>query len=302
MANETENGNRRGLGRGLAALIGDAPAPIAGAEAANPARGKSLDGMTMVGLDQLRPGTAQPRRHFDETELEELSKSLKKQGVLQPIVVRPASAGAPDQYEIIAGERRWRAAQKARLHEVPVLVRALSDRDALEIAIVENVQRADLNPIEEAEAFRRLMSEFDYTQEQLAETLGKSRSHIANMLRLEGVTPFIREALIAGKLSTGHARALIGLAEADKIAQEILDQGMSVRQVEKRVASVRKAPTRGATPPRATPDADIRAVEKTLSEATGLVVKLRDTDGKGTVEIGYKTLEQLDTLITKLTR
>ena len=313
---------KRGLGRGLSALIGettkkalDEAAPVAApstAAAASPqaTSGVGNQGFQLLGIDQLVPGKFQPRRYFDEDELRALATSLEKSGVLQPLLVRPLSAtdGAKGaaQFEIIAGERRWRAAQLAKLHTVPVIVQALSDGVALEVGIIENVQRADLNPIEEAEGYQRLIEEFSYTQAELAETIGKSRSHIANILRLTSATPKVRDGLIMGRLSMGHARALLGHPQADQLVKKIISDGLSVRAVEALVAQTKsdhgktdKATRSSRT---ATKTADTRALEKTLADRLGLNVSLDDKgDGSGgQLHIEYKSLEQLDALIAHL--
>ena len=313
---------KRGLGRGLSALIGettkkalDEAAPVAApstAAAASPQATSGVDnqGFQLLGIDQLVPGKFQPRRYFDEDELRALATSLEKSGVLQPLLVRPLSAtdGAKGaaQFEIIAGERRWRAAQLAKLHTVPVIVQALSDSVALEVGIIENVQRADLNPIEEAEGYQRLIEEFSYTQAELAETIGKSRSHIANILRLTSATPKVRDGLIMGRLSMGHARALLGHPQADQLVKKIISDGLSVRAVEALVAQTKsdhgktdKATRSSRT---ATKTADTRALEKTLADRLGLNVSLDDKgDGSGgQLHIEYKSLEQLDALIAHL--
>ena len=238
---------KRGLGRGLSALIGDtAEQPVsaaAAATAAQPAAGQT-DGMVWIGIDQLQPGKFQPRKHFDDEELAALAASIGKSGVLQPLLVRPAGDGA---YEIIAGERRWRAAQQARLHQVPAIVQPINDVTALEIGIIENVQRADLNPIEEAEGYQRLIDEFAYTQAELAETIGKSRSHIANLLRLTGAPEPVKKALIDGSISMGHARALLTADHAAELVRQIIAEGLSVRAVEK-LAGAAASATGGAKP------------------------------------------------------
>ena len=313
---------KRGLGRGLSALIGettkkalDEAAPVAApstAAAASPqaASGVGNQGFQLLGIDQLVPGKFQPRRYFDEDELRALATSLEKSGVLQPLLVRPLSAtdGAKGaaQFEIIAGERRWRAAQLAKLHTVPVIVQALSDSVALEVGIIENVQRADLNPIEEAEGYQRLIEEFSYTQADLAETIGKSRSHIANILRLTSATPKVRDGLIMGTLSMGHARALLGHPQADQLVKKIIADGLSVRAVEALVAQTKsdhgKTDKVTRSSRTATKTADTRALEKTLADRLGLNVSLDDKgDGSGgQLHIEYKSLEQLDALIAHL--
>ncbi|MGB0478069.1 MAG: ParB/RepB/Spo0J family partition protein [Parvibaculales bacterium] len=300
----------RGLGRGLSALIGDAaPTPVAVMPSADPGQSatKAADsGLRYVGIDELKAGAFQPRKNFAKEELDALAASVEKSGVLQPLLVRPCDDG----FEIIAGERRWRAAQQARLHQVPVIVQPVNDVTALEIGLVENVQRADLNPVEEAEGYQRLIDEFAYTQAELAETIGKSRSHIANLLRLSGAPSVIRQALIDGTLSMGHARALLGLQNPEKHAAALITQivksGMSVRAVEKLVAAqsaiMGKSPTatrRGASEK----SADTRQLEKQLADALGLTVALDDKGKKGgELRIGYKTLEQLDGLMARLLR
>lgn len=313
---------KRGLGRGLSALIGettkkalDEAAPVAApstATAASPqaTSGVGNQGFQLLGIDQLVPGKFQPRRYFDEDELRALATSLEKSGVLQPLLVRPLSAtdGAKGaaQFEIIAGERRWRAAQLAKLHTVPVIVQALSDSVALEVGIIENVQRADLNPIEEAEGYQRLIEEFSYTQAELAETIGKSRSHIANILRLTSATPKVRDGLIMGTLSMGHARALLGHPQADQLVKKIIADGLSVRAVEALVAQTKsdhgKTDKVTRSSRTATKTADTRALEKTLADRLGLNVSLDDKgDGSGgQLHIEYKSLEQLDALIAHL--
>ncbi len=318
---------KRGLGRGLSALIGEAVAAPGQAVQQEQAQQESTQhemiGLRQLGIDQLRPGRFQPRVHFDVDELQTLAASIGKSGVLQPLLVRPvkdAAAGADDQFEIIAGERRWRAAQIAQLHTVPVLVKALSNAVALEMAIVENVQRTDLNPIEESEAYQRLIDEFAYTQADLAQTIGKSRSHIANILRLQSATPGLRALLIDGKLSMGHARALLGHNDADTLAHMVVRDGLSVRAVEALAAGGKKSSAghagKTARPVRTVTikDADTRALEKTLADALGLTVQIDDygtelgtgpdIDGGngrgGCVRIDYKSLEQLDGVVARL--
>ncbi|MGC6512236.1 MAG: ParB/RepB/Spo0J family partition protein [Parvibaculales bacterium] len=302
---------KRGLGRGLSALIGDAaidpvPAPEAdtpvtpASDSAGAPEADKRPGYQMIGVDMLQPGAFQPRLTFAEEDLEGLSKSLKEKGVLQPLLVRPM-ADRDGIFEIVAGERRWRAAQRAQLHQVPVIVQALSDTEALEVAIIENVQRADLNPIEESLAYQRLMEEFSYTQEQLAKTLGKSRSHIANMIRLSGVTDKVKAYLIDGSLSAGHARALLNYPDADNLARKIVKQGLSVRAVEKIVATGKPEKRQAASPQAKEKDVDTLALERSIREMVGLDVDIRH-QGKagGSVTLTYKTLEQLDDVVSRL--
>ena len=303
---------KRGLGRGLSALIGDVDIGLS-ADAKAPTKEKSKktstpsseesssQGLRNLGVEKLVPGKFQPRREFDEGALKELANSIREKGILQPILARPnPDGGAKSPYEIVAGERRWRAAQIAQLHDVPVIVRDMTDNEALQIGIIENVQRSDLNPIEEAEGFQRLIDEFSYTQEVLAKTLGKSRSHIANTLRLVGATNKVREYLVAGQLSAGHARALLGHPNADRLASDIVKQGLSVRDVEKLVAD--KKPSKGGSKSKkpAEKDTDTRALEKSIADNLGLSVAIQHEKDGGHVRVSYKTLEQLDEVVRRL--
>ena len=285
-----EDPGRRRLGRGLAALIGDmGTEPVAERPSATSPR--------RLPLAFLRANPRNPRKAFDTDDLNDLAASIREKGVVQPILVRPV-AGADDSYEIIAGERRWRAAQKAGLHEVPVVVHDVSDKEALELAIIENVQRADLNPLEEAVGYQQLIEEHSYSQAQLAEVIGKSRPHIANTLRLLKLPDSVREYLKTGQLSAGHARALVTLADPEAAARRIVEAGLSVRDVEAiggeagRRTARRKQPT--------AKDADTRALEKALSDSLGLAVSIAHTPGGGEVRISYKTLEQLDDVCRRL--
>ena len=302
----------RGLGRGLSALIGDVDIGLS-ADAKAPTKDKSKktstpsseesssQGLRNLGVEKLVPGKFQPRREFDKGALKELANSIREKGILQPILARPnPDGGAKSPYEIVAGERRWRAAQIAQLHDVPVIVRDMTDNEALQIGIIENVQRSDLNPIEEAEGFQRLIDEFSYTQEVLAKTLGKSRSHIANTLRLVGATNKVREYLVAGQLSAGHARALLGHPNADRLASDIVKQGLSVRDVEKLVAD--KKPSKGGSKSKkpAEKDTDTRALEKSIADNLGLSVAIQHDKDGGHVRVSYKTLEQLDEVVRRL--
>ena len=284
-----EDGKRRGLGKGLSALFGEDT--DAGTESRKPTKA--------VPIEQIRPGRYQPRRHFDADALSGLAASIRERGILQPLLVRPLSQ--PNTYELIAGERRWRAAQLAQLHEVPVLIRDLTDRETLEIALIENLQREDLNPMEEADAYARLMEEFRHTQEELSKVVGKSRSHIANTLRLLGLPEKTREHLAAGRLSAGHARTLIGLDKPDDLADEIIDRGLNVRQSEALAQRLRD-PTAAARPAPAPPlrDADTVELERLVSAGLGLAVKIRQKGTGGELVIQYKSFDQLDHLIRKL--
>jgi len=284
------NDRPRGLGRGLSALIGDEVAAVKGEPIAK------KDTRTLP-VAFLQPGKYQPRKTFDEQPLADLAASIKEKGVLSPILVRPIGA---DRYEIVAGERRWRAAQLAKLHDVPVVVREMADGEALEIAIIENVQRADLNAIEEATAYRQLMDEpFKRTQEEVAQHVGKSRSHVANTVRLLNLPPQVLAWLREGKLTAGHARTLLGEADPESRARELIEGALTVRQAEQR--SVARKPVN--KPAR---DPNIADLEASISNRLGLKVQVshkvdRNGDDKGgEVRITYKTLEQLDDLTRRL--
>lgn len=279
---------KRGLGRGLSALMADVDlAP------GNPAA--SVEKTTLP-IEQITANPDQPRRAFDPEALRELADSLRSRGILQPLIVRPhpSSAGL---YQIVAGERRWRAAQMAQLHEVPAIIRELNDTEVLEIAIIENIQRADLNAIEEAGSFRQLMDRFGHTQEQLAESLNKSRSHIANLLRLLNLPDSVQGMVKDGKISAGHARALVSTPNAAELARKIVDKGLSVRETEALVKSANNpTPARPASP-RAEKDADTVALERDLSAHLRMRVAINHAQGGGgQVTISYRDLDQLDQL------
>ena len=296
---------QRGLGRGLSALLGDQDtnSPRTGAEAAE-ARAAERGPETGRGLEQpielLVRNPDQPRRMFVEADIDELAASIREKGILQPILVRSAP-GQAGHYQIVAGERRWRAAQKAGLHTVPVIIREMDDLDVLEIGIIENVQRADLNPIEEARGYKVLQDRFGRTQDALAQVVGKSRPHIANMLRLLGLPEAVQDHVLHGRLSAGHARALITSDKAEVLAEEVIAKGLSVRQTE---ALVREDLAGPKTPPapkaRPQQNADTLSLEQDLQEALGLNVKLDDRGGKGELRLTYASLEQLDELCRKL--
>jgi len=292
-----EEGTRSRLGRGLAALIGDV------GEESSVERPRA---QRKLPVSALRPNARNPRRAFAAAELEELAASLRERGIIQPIVVR-SLRGVPDGYEIIAGERRWRAAQRAGLHEVPVVVVEATDAEALQLAIIENVQRADLNPLEEAEGYRSLMEEFHNSQEEIAKIVGKSRSYIANTLRLLKLPDAVKVYIQDGKLTAGHARMLVGEPNAEQLAEDIVARDLNVREVEamarQRASASGKKQTnnrrgRGA----AAKDADTLAFEKRISDATGLVVTINDRNGAGTLVIRYQNLEQLDDLARRIVR
>jgi ParB family chromosome partitioning protein len=280
---------KRRLGRGLAALIGDDVI-----EAASP---EEFRGLRHLPIELLHSNPNNPRKQFGEEELEDLSKSIREKGLLQPIVVRQRPDG---EYEIVAGERRWRASQRAGLHELPVLIRELSDGETLEIALIENIQRSDLNPLEEARAYGQLLEQFSYTQQQLADSVGKSRSHIANTLRLLTLPDSVRAYIEEGKLTAGHARTLVATDSPADLANKIISLGLSVREAETLTRSNSATSSRKA---KAEKNADIRALEKQLSETTGLRVEIK-TQGRegGTLLIKYKTLDQLDGVMHRLTR
>lgn len=280
---------RRGLGRGLSALFADEQEDAAAVERLRPTR--------TLPIEQLRPGKFQPRRNFDPEEMKPLVESVREKGVLQPLLVRRVDG--EEGYEIIAGERRWRAAQAAKLHEVPVVVREFSDREALEVALVENVQRQDLTPLEEAEGYRRLIDEFGHTQEDLAQAVGKSRSHIANMLRLLSLPDEVKELVETRALSAGHARALIGAENPLALAKQIVEKGLTVRDAET-LASEAKGKAKSGGRAKNGKDADTKALEHDLSQLLGLKVTL-DVHGQGgTISIHYRTLEQLDDVLRRL--
>ena len=289
----------RGLGRGLSALMADINIAPGQVEANGPPTRRT----DMLPVDQIRPNPDQPRRNFVEEDLADLAESIKAKGILQPLIVRPSQGQSG--YEIVAGERRWRAAQIAKIHEVPVLIRDLSDTEVLEIAIIENIQRADLNPIEEAQAFRQLMDRFGHTQEKLAEALSKSRSYIANLLRLLNLPEDVRAHVIAGKLSAGHARALITTPDPSKLAREVIDQGLSVRETEnlvKRAANPISPPRPSGERQSAAKDADTIALERDLIANLGMQVSILHEPGgeRGEMRIRYNTLDDLDFLCQAL--
>jgi ParB family transcriptional regulator, chromosome partitioning protein len=280
--------DERRLGRGLSALFGEEAGAIA-----DPSHT-----VHHVPVEFLYPSRYQPRRNFDAENLAALVESIRAQGILQPLLVRPHPE-LPDQYEIVAGERRWRAAQAAQLHEVPVVLRELADREALEIAIVENVQRQDLSPLEEADGYRRLLEEFSHTQEDLARAVGKSRSHIANMLRLLTLPPDVRQLLEEGKITAGHARALLGVEDAGELAKEIVRHGMSVRQVE-RAAKARALRPHHAASLYGARDADTASLERELTQLLGLKVQVVFSGEGGMLTVHYRTLDQLEDVLRRL--
>lgn len=293
-----DNQQRPGrLGRGLAALIGDiGPAETAAANS----QGMPERTPRKVPIAFLRANPRNPRKAFAADAIAELAESIRQKGIIQPIIVR-AVAGATDEYEIVAGERRWRAAQRAGLHDVPIIVHELDDREALEIAIVENVQRTDLDPVEEAMGYEQLIAEFSYTQDALSKVIGKSRSHVANTLRLLKLPESVKEHLRSGRLSAGHARTLVTSDHPEELADRIINEGMNVREAESAARKGEAKPRAKAAPEATAKDADTLALEKAISDVIGLDLKVahRPTGG-GTVTVSYRTLEQLDFICNRL--
>jgi ParB family chromosome partitioning protein len=280
---------RRSLGRGLSALLSDDGSDYGAAE---PARA-----LRTLPVEQLGPGRLQPRRRIDEEDLADLAQSIREKGVLQPILVR-RHPDDPDLFEIIAGERRWRAAQLAQLHEVPVIVKDLTDRETLEVALIENLQRQDLSPLEEADGYRRLLEEFEHTQEDLARSLGRSRSHVANTIRLLGLPDEVKAMVEDRQLSAGHARALLTADDPTALARTVVARQLNVRQTERLVQSANRPPR--TVPQPATKDADSQALERDLSALLGLKVEIRFQGGGGSLTLHYGSLEQLDDILHRL--
>src|ERR1700733_10895949 len=288
MADDT---TRSRLGRGLATLNGE----VAAERSAERPRGQRR-----VPTESLRPNARNPRRTFSNTELDELVASLRERGIIQPIVARPVR-GTHDASEIVAGERRWRAAQRAGLHEVPVVIIEATDEESLQLAIIENVQRSDLNPLEEAEGYRALIRDFSHSQDDVARMVGKSRSHVANTLRLQTLPDRVKEHIRSGRLNAGHARALVGHHDAERLAEEIVARGLNVRQVEE--IARQEAGRNGKSHSRkrsAEKSADTLALEKRMSDALGLVVSIDARGESGVVSIRYRNLDQLDDLAQRL--
>lgn len=286
----TGSNERKGLGRGLSALMAEVNLDP------NQTRDAPRRSTTSLPVERLVPNPEQPRRDFHQGALEDLAASIREKGVIQPLIVRPRADGT---YEIVAGERRWRAAQMAQLHDVPVLVREFTDTEVLEIALIENIQRADLNSLEEALAYRQLMDRFGHTQDKLADALSKSRSHIANCLRLLNLPDFVQSLVRDGTLTAGHARALVPASDPSALARIVVDRGLSVRQTEDLARNdQKKSPVQRPRGGRAQKDADTLALEGDVSANLGMVVQIRHEPGtnEGTVTIRYKSLEDLDLL------
>lgn len=289
MANKPKH---RGLGRGLSALMADVtPDPVVASQPTEPRKADQ-----MMPIEKLHPNPEQPRRRFTPEQLDDLSASIKEKGVIQPLIVRPDPSG-DGTFEIVAGERRWRASQMAQLHEVPVIIRNYSDTETLEVAIIENIQRADLNAIEEAAGYRDLMSRFGHTQEKVSEALGKSRSHIANLLRLLNLPDDVQEFVRDGKLTAGHARTLVTAENPVELAKQIIAKGLSVREAERLAKKPANAP-KVAPKVKAEKDADTKALEGDLSATLGMKVSIdHKTGGEGgSITISYKNLDELDDL------
>jgi ParB family chromosome partitioning protein len=288
--------DRRRLGRGLAALLGDVAEP----ELQQPSRGAGVGGIRRVPIEFIRPNPRNPRKSFAEADLADLTSSVKEKGIVQPVLVRTSKA-ASNQYEIIAGERRWRAAQRAGLHEIPVIIQEVTDKEALELAIIENVQRADLNALEEAHGYEQLILEFSYTQQDLAQVIGKSRSHVANTLRLMKLPEKVKALVGDGKLTAGHARALVGAEDPEGLAQRIVDEGLTVRDAEALAQAPKPVDASKGGRPKREKDADTHALEKTLTDVLGLAVVIDHKDGgAGEIKVRYRSLEQLDEIVRRL--
>ncbi len=293
-----KKGKQRGLGRGLSALMAD----VGDASTATAEQPRSPD--RMVAIDLVLPNPDQPRRRFDEEKLEDLANSIAEKGIIQPLIVR-SHPSKDHHFEIVAGERRWRAAQRAKVHQVPVVIKEFNDTEVLEIAIIENIQRADLNPVEEAAGYAQLMEKFGHTQDKLSQALGKSRSHIANTMRLLQLPPAVQGFLSEGQLSAGHARALITSDDAEKLAKQVISKGLSVRQTEALVKSASKSAEGEAKPAArkvSAKDADTRALEGDLSANLGMKVSIDHigASGGGKITLTYSDLDQLDALCSLL--
>ncbi|RWI24809.1 MAG: ParB/RepB/Spo0J family partition protein [Mesorhizobium sp.] len=291
----SEDQSRKRLGRGLAALIGEIDRPVA----AEKPSAVAADGK--VPIEFVSPNPKNPRRHFGDAELTDLAQSIREHGVVQPVVARP-SPSQPGRYEIIAGERRWRAAQRAGLTEIPLIVRDVNDRTALELAIIENVQRADLNPVEEAQGYQQLIDEHGYTQADLGQVIGKSRSHVANTLRLLKLPDVIRDMLVDGALSAGHARTLVTAGDPAGLAKRIVEEGLSVRQAEA-LAQMPAGPTPAkvrSAPSAPEKDPDTLALEKLMTDTIGMIVSIEHKAKGGTLRVDYRSLDQLDELCRRL--
>lgn len=282
-----------GLGRGLSSLLGEVAqeAPVSGG-------GSAAGGVQLMPIAAIARDPDQPRQHFDDASLDELAQSIKMRGVIQPIIVKPKGA---NRYQIVAGERRWRAAQRARIHEIPVIIREFTDSETLEVALLENIQRQDLNAIEEAEGYRKLLDHYGHTQEALASLVHKSRSHVANLLRLLDLPPRVKQMVAEGALSMGHARAVLASPDPQALADEVVSRGLSVRETE-RLASKAKPgkPARASSAKSGAASADIEALERQLGDLLGLKIKIGYGPNGGSVTLSYSTLDQLDMICQRL--
>jgi ParB family chromosome partitioning protein len=281
----------RGLGKGLSALLGEAPSPTHAGEA--PGGG----GVREIELSRIRPNTHQPRIQFDEQAIDELAHSIAERGVLQPILLRPDGAD----FQIVAGERRWRAAQRARLHTIPAIVRELDESATAELALIENIQRENLNAIEEAEGYRQLINRYGHTQEALAQIVHKSRSHVANLLRLLDLPESVRQSLMRGDINMGHARAIAAAPDPEELAREIVKKGLSVRQAEARAKRAKNGPSELVLGKSSAVDPDLAALERQLGDMLGVRVQVAHKGQGGTVSLHYSSLEQLDMICQRLT-
>jgi ParB family chromosome partitioning protein len=292
----------RGLGMGLEALLGEASRPVASAGVA-PEQGPARGGVREIDIARVKPNPNQPRIQFDEAALDELADSIRQRGVLQPILLRPEG----EDFMIVAGERRWRAAQRARLHTIPAIVRDIDESTTAELALIENIQRQDLNPLEEADAYRQLIARHGHTQDDVGRIVHKSRSHVANLLRLLDLPSFVRDSLLKGDISMGHARAVAAADDPEELTRAIIAKGLSVRQAEDRVRRDKRRPGPGIDIARAsarnaikTVDADLEALERQLGDILGLKVQVNHRGDGGTVSLSYSTLEQLDMICQRL--
>ncbi|HEY9579753.1 MAG TPA: ParB/RepB/Spo0J family partition protein [Rhizorhapis sp.] len=284
-----------GLGRGLSALLGD----VAREEPVDVGTTSSSKSVQNIDISLIAPHPEQPRRHFNVDALAELAESISQRGVIQPIIVRPQGGG----YQIIAGERRWRAAQRAQLHRIPAIVRDFNDAETLEIALIENIQREDLNPIEEAEAYRKLIAEFGHSQEALSRLVGKSRSHVANLMRLLDLPSMVQEMVTVGELSMGHARALIGVPDCEGLARAVADKGLSVRETEKLATRAKPGRSNGkisVSKKSSSDDADLASLEQHLADLLGLHVQINHKGAGGMLTLSYSNLDQLDMICLRL--
>jgi ParB family chromosome partitioning protein len=280
----------KGLGKGLSALLGEAPAPL-------PAAGEAPGGVREIEVARIRPNPNQPRTYFDEKAIAELAESIAERGVLQPILLRPDGDG----YRIIAGERRWRAAQRARLHTIPAIVREIDEAATAELALIENIQREDLNAIEEAEGYRQLIDRYGHTQDAVGKIVHKSRSHVANLLRLLDLPEFVRQSLMRGDINMGHARAIAAVPDPETLAREIVAKDLSVRQAEARARRVKQGPRELVLGKASAVDPDLAALERQLGDMLGVRVQVAHKGDGGTVSLHYSSLEQLDMICQRLT-